>query len=134
MYPIAISVFRPGRLAGIPRWDIAAITFTLTTPVALLLVSPRGLFRRNRAFLWLLVATAVSAMCSALVGGALLSMGSPEGAAGDIGALPLWLLSTGGLITSSMFAVRSWHGEPKGPPATLRGLQLQERRAKRNRK
>ena len=109
---------------------IAAITFALATPMAVLLVAPRGLLKHNRSFLWLFLATVVSAACAAVTGGLLLSMGSPAGAVGDIGGLPMWLLSTAALITSTMFTLRVWRTVQESPPTTLRGLQRQERRAK----
>lgn len=109
---------------------IAAIVCALATPLTFLVVAPMGLFKRSRAFLWLFIATVVSAVCAAVTSGLLLSMGSPEGAAADIGGFPMWLLSMGALVTVSLFAIKAWHQEQAGPATTLRGLQLQERRTK----
>lgn len=109
---------------------IAAIVFALATPLAFLVVAPKSLFRQNRAFLWLYIATVVSAVCAAVTSGLLMSLGSPDGAAGDIGGFPMWLLSTGSLVTVSLLAIKAWHREQAGPATTLRDLQRQERRTK----
>lgn len=111
---------------------IAAIGFAVATPLAFLLVAPKGPLKRSRAILWLFTATAVSAVASAAMGGLLLSMGF-DGSAADIGGFPLWLLSTGALVTTSLVAVNVWRKEQEGPATTLKALQQQARRAKHQR-
>lgn len=110
---------------------VAAMVFALSTPLALLMVAPKGLLERNRAFRWLCVASVFSAICAVVTSGILMSMGSPAGAAGDIGGFPLWLASTIALVTVTGCAVKVWRLEHAGPPTTLRGLQRQERRDRR---
>lgn len=108
---------------------IAAIVFALATPLALVVVAPKGLLKRSRSFRRLFIAIVFSAVCAVVTGGMLLSLGSPEGAAGDIGGLPLWLLSTVALVTSTSCAIKAWRTDRAGPPTTLRGLQRLARRA-----
>ncbi|MGO2542264.1 MAG: hypothetical protein ACTH8J_14035 [Specibacter sp.] len=110
---------------------IAAIVFAVATPLTFLAVAPKGLLKRSRSVRWLFIAIVFSALCAVVTGGMLLSMGSPEGAAGDIGGLPLWLLSTVALVTFTSCAIKAWRTDRAGPPTTLRGLQRQERRANR---
>lgn len=107
---------------------IAAMIFAVATPLAFLAVVPKSPFRRNRTFRLLFVATFFSAVCAGVTSGMLLSLGSLEGAAGDIGGFPLWLLSTGALVTVTSLAVRAKGADPAGTPTTLRDLQRRERR------
>ena len=108
---------------------ILAMIFAVATPVALFAVAPKGLLARSRTFRRLAMATVFSAACAAVTGGMLLSLGSPAGAAADIGGFPLWLLSTAALVTVVSCAVKAWRVEQAGPPTTLRGLQRQARRS-----
>lgn len=110
---------------------ISAMVFALATPLALLVVSPKGLLKRNRAFRWLSIASASSAICAVLTSGMLMSLGSPAAAAADIGGFPMWLLSTIALVTVTSCAIKVWRMEQAGPPTTLRGLQRQKRRDRR---
>lgn len=119
----------------LPRTDamyvpafIAAIVFAVATPAALFGGAPNSLFKRNRAFRWLSIATVVLAACAVVTSGLLMSFGSPAGAMGDIGGFPLWLLSTIGLVVVTSCAIKVWRDEYAQPPTTLRGLQKQERR------
>lgn len=112
---------------------IAAIVFALATPLAFLMVVPKGLLKRNLIFRWLFIASVFSGICAAVTGGILLSFGSPAGAAGDIGGFPLWLLSTVALVTVTSCAIKVWRTDHAGPPTTLRGFQRQERREHRMR-
>lgn len=110
---------------------IAAIVFAVATPLTLLSAAPSGLFKENRAFCWLSIACVVVAACAVVTSAMLMSMGSPAGAAGDIGGSGMWLLSTIALVAVTSCAVRVWRLDQAGPPATLRGLQRQERRDRR---
>lgn len=122
--PLTEAMYRPAY--------IAAIVLALTTPAAFLAVAPKGLLRQSRAYLWLFVATAFSALCCAAVAVGLLSFGSPAGAAGDIGGLPLWMLSTLGLLAATSCAIAARKTAFR-EPSTLRDFQRQERQERRQR-
>lgn len=139
--PLADSTYIPAY--------VLAIVFSLATPLAFWIVAPRRLFRQSRAYRWLFIATIFAALCAAVTSGLLLSMGSPAGAAADIGGFPLWLLSTGALITATSLASRvrnlgqiepsSLRGlqaknPEQGEGATLRGLQRRVRRELRGKR
>ncbi|MDD0857448.1 hypothetical protein NHF46_06025 [Arthrobacter alpinus] len=110
---------------------IASAIFAVVTPVALIVAAPKGLLKRNRAFRWLSIASVFFAACAVVTSGLLLSLGSPQGAAGDIGGFGMWLLSTIALLTVTSCAVKVWRVECAAPPTTLRGLQRQARRESR---
>ena len=105
----------------------AAMVFAVATPLTLWLVAPKDLFKRSRTFRRLFIAGVFFALCAVVTGGMLMALGSPAGAGGDIGGLPLWLLSTVGLVAVPGCAITSWRREHAGPPTTLRGLQRLER-------
>jgi len=124
--PLTEAMYRPAY--------IAAIVLALATPAAFLAVAPKGLLRQSPGYLWLFIATAFFALCCAAVAAGLLSYGSPAGAAGDIGGLPLWLLSTLGLLAATSCAIAARNAAFR-EPTTLRDfqrLERQERRKKRN--
>lgn len=102
---------------------VAAMIFALATPVAYLVVAPKGLLSMSRSYFWLFIATIFFALAAAATSGLLLSMGSLEGAAGDIGGYPLWLLATGALITVTALAIPARRMAHAGPPTTLFELQ-----------
>ncbi|MEV8183590.1 hypothetical protein [Specibacter sp. NPDC078692] len=136
--PIVLAVFVG--LCGIylPLTDatyvpayIAAASFAVASPLALIVAAPKGLLKRNRAFRWLSIASVFFAACAVVTSGLLMSLGSPQGAAGDIGGFGMWLLSTIALVTVTSCAVKVWRVECAAPPTTLRGLQRQARRENR---
>ncbi|MEV8143061.1 hypothetical protein [Specibacter sp. NPDC078709] len=110
---------------------IAAATFAVAAPLALIAAAPKGLLKRNRAFRWLSIASVFFAACAVVTSGLLMSYGSAQGAAGDIGGFGMWLLSTIALVTVTSCAVKVWRVEYAAPPTTLRGLQRQARRENR---
>lgn len=62
---------------------------------------------------FLLIGLSAFGVISAVSSGILLSFGSTEGAAGDIGGIFLWLVSSAGLLVVSIAAAIAW---PKGTP------------------
>ena len=110
---------------------VAAAILAFATPMSLMVAAPKGLLKRNRAFRWLSIECVISAVCDVVASAMLMSLRSPDGAAGDIGGFPMWLLSTAALATVTSCAIRVWRVEYAAPPTTLRGLQRQERRTKR---
>lgn len=67
--------------------------------------------RKNRKKVFLL-SVGLLGLMSAATAGLLLSFGSKAGAAGDIGGLPLWLLSTIGLLALLMISASEKVLEP----------------------
>lgn len=95
---------------------MAALLLALAVPAA------HGLMERKqgrsvagaRRFLFpgMVALAALSVLASAM----LLSMGSPEGAAGDIGGMALWILSTAGLLGLSLAGIDSGVRREANPP------------------
>lgn len=52
------------------------------------------------------IVSVFAAVCAVATSGMLMSFGSPDGAAGDIGGFPLWLLSTIALLTITSCAIK----------------------------
>ncbi len=107
MLPRVDGLYVPGH--------VAALLLALAVPAGYGWIERKtgrpGAGARRFLFPGMAALAALSAVASAM----LLAMGGPEGAAGDIGGMGLWLLSTAGLLGLSLAAIGSGQRPAESP-------------------
>ncbi|MGA7203486.1 MAG: hypothetical protein WBX27_02525 [Specibacter sp.] len=107
--PRTDALYAPAYLASRILALAAPLAFVLLTDGKLLKSKGRGNVK------WLFAASCLFAVLSAAASWLLLSMGSPDGAAGDIGGLPMWILATTGLLGITLTAEAAVSNEVNVP-------------------
>ncbi|WP_157875256.1 hypothetical protein [Arthrobacter sp. PAMC 25486] len=115
MVPVSLAVLAAVVGLMVPREDslylaghFVALILALAVPLSYGWLNRGPRPRARSLHLFLLIGLSIFGTVSALMSGVLLSFGSADGAAGDIGEMFLWLLSTVGLFVLSIAAAVVW--------------------------